>query len=210
MSMMGWPRLGLAVAAFILQTALLYAALPSGPEEAPAEASLAGQFLVAAPEMGDPRFERTVVLITQHDKTGALGIVVNRPLGEETLAHLLETVGEKDVSVAGSVPIFYGGPVQPEAVFVVHSADYSRPETTEINDRLSLTSSVHILRDIAAKSGPAKILVAFGYAGWGPGQLERELQLGAWATAEADPNLVFDADRDSLWDNVWGRRTKRL
>lgn len=202
--------MGLIVAAFVLQTALLNAALPTGPDKAPARSSLAGQFLVAAPSMGDPRFERTVILIVQDDKTGALGIVVNRPVGEQPLASLLEAVGEKSAYVAGSVRIFSGGPVQPEAGFVVHSAEYRRAETIAINDRLSLTSSVKILRDIARKSGPVKVLVAFGYAGWGPEQLDKEIEAGAWATAEADPTLVFDADRDNLWDDVWNHRTQHL
>jgi putative transcriptional regulator len=202
--------MGLIVVVFVLQTALLNAALPSGPDKAPARSSLAGQFLVAAPSMGDPRFERTVILIVQDDKTGALGIVVNRPVGEQPLASLLEAVGEKSANVAGSVRIFSGGPVQPEAGFVVHSPDYRRPETIAINDRLSLTSSVKILRDIAKKSGPTKLLVAFGYAGWGPDQLDKEIEAGAWATAEADTTLVFDADRDNLWDDVWNHRTLHL
>ena len=172
------------------------------PEDAPARASLAGQFLVAAPEMGDPRFERTVILIIEDDATGALGIVVNRPVGEQPLASLLDAVGEKSAGVTGSVPIFSGGPVEPEVGFVVHSADYNRPQTIAVNGRLSVTSNVTILRDIADKAGPAKILVAFGYAGWGPDQLDKEIDEGAWATAEANPTLVFDADRD----NALGRR----
>jgi putative transcriptional regulator len=203
-------RLGLIIAAFVLQTALLNAALPDRPEAIPARPSLAGQFLVAAPAMGDPRFEGTVILIVQDDQTGALGIVVNKPIGEQPLASLLEAVGEKNTDVTGSVRVFSGGPVQPEAGFVLHSAEYRRPETIAINDRLSLTSSIKILRDIANKSGPTKILVAFGYAGWGPDQLDREIDEGAWATAEADPTLVFDADRDKLWDDVWNRRTQHL
>ncbi len=203
-------RLGLVVAAFVLQTAFLNAALPTATEDAPARASLAGQFLVAAPEMGDPRFERAVILIIEDDATGALGIVVNRPVGEQPLASLLDAVGQKSAGVTGSVPIFSGGPVQPEVGFVVHSADYNRPQTIAVNGRLSVTSSVTILRDIADKAGPAKILIAFGYAGWGPQQLDKEIGEGAWATAEANPTLVFDADRDTLWDDVWARRTEHL
>ncbi len=203
-------RLGLLVAAFVLQTAFLNAALPTGPEDAPSRASLAGQFLVAAPSMGDARFERTVILMVQDDQTGAFGIVINRPVGEQPLASLLEAVGEKSDGATGSVRIFSGGPVQPEVGFVVHSADYNRPRTIAINDRLSVTSSVTILRDIAGKSGPTKILVAFGYAGWGPQQLDKEIDEGAWATAEADPTQVFDADQDKLWDDVWTHRTQHL
>ena len=202
--------MALIVAAFVLQTALLGAALPAGPEGAPAPPSLAGQFLVATPEMGDPDFERTVILIVEQDRTGAVGIVLNRPIGEQTYVSLLEAVGETGAGVTGSVRVFAGGPVQPQAGFVLHSADYRRPETVAVNDRLSLTSSLKVLKDVANGSGPARSLVAFGYAGWGPGQLEKEIEAGAWATAEADPALVFDSDRETLWDDAWKRRTQRL
>ena len=168
-------RLGLVVAAFVLQTSLLNAALPTGPEDAPARTSLAGQFLVAAPEMGDPRFERTVILIVEDDATGALGIVVNRPVGEQPLASLLDAVGEKSAGVTGSVRVFSGGPVQPEVGFVVHSAEYKRTQTIAINDRLSVTSSVAILRDIADKERP----------GQDPGGL-RLRRLGTAATRQGD------------------------
>jgi putative transcriptional regulator len=209
-SAFGLPRLALAVAAFILQTALLDAALPTDPEETSARPSLVGQVLVATPAMGDPRFERTVILMVQDGENGALGIILNKPVGEQTLASLLDAVGVKDAAATGSVRVFSGGPVQPEVGFVVHSAEYRRPETIGINDRLSMTSSVSILRDIGEKNGPGKVLVAFGYAGWGRDQLGREIDAGAWVTAEADPALVFDADRDNLWDDAWKHRTQHL
>ena len=209
MSAIWLRRLGLVVAAFVLLTALLEAAAPK-PEEAPARPSLAGQLLVAAPSMGDPSFERTVILIVQHGPTGAVGIVINKPIGERPLASLFEELGQKDDDLAGAVRVFSGGPVQPELGFVVHSADYHRPETVAINDRLSMTSSIEILRDIGNKRGPVKILVAFGYAGWEPDQLEREIAERAWGTAEADPNLVFDEDRENLWDDAWKHRTQHL
>ena len=191
-----WPRLGLVVAAFLLQTALLNAALPTKPDEAPARPSLAGEFLIAAPSMGDPRFERAVILIVQDDRTAPLELCSTNRSASKRSPGCSKSVGEKSADVTGSVRIFSGGPVQPEVGFVVHSAEYRQPETLAINDRLSLTSSVKILRDIANKTGPVKILVAFGYAGWGPEQLDKEIEAGAWATAEADPTLVFDADRD--------------
>jgi putative transcriptional regulator len=100
------------------------------------------------------------------------------------------------------VRIFSGGPVQLEVGFVVHSADYRRPETVALTDRLSVTSSVAILQDIGDKRGPAKILVAFGYTGWGPDQLEHEIEEHAWGIAEADPTLVFDEDRDNVWEDA--------
>jgi putative AlgH/UPF0301 family transcriptional regulator len=165
MSAIGLHRLGLIVAAFVLQTALLRAALP-GPDEAPARPPLVGQLLVAAPGVGDPRFERTVILIVEQGPDGTLGIVINKPIGEQPLASVFKALGQKDGDATGSVRVFSGGPVQPEVGFVVHSPDYRRPETVAITDRLSMTSSTAILRDIGDRRGPAKVLVAFGYAGW--------------------------------------------
>jgi putative transcriptional regulator len=209
MSAIGLHRLGLIVAAFVLQTALLRAALP-GPYEAPARPPLVGQLLVAAPGVGDPRFERTVILIVEQGPDGTLGIVVNKPIGEQPLASVFKALGQKDGDATGSVRVFSGGPVQPEVGFVVHSPEYRRPETVAITDRLSMTSSMAILRDIGDRRGPAKVLVAFGYAGWGPDQLEHEIEQRAWGIAEADPTLVFDEDRDNVWEDAWTHRTEHL
>ena len=209
MSAIGLRLLGLIVA-YVLQTALLNAALPTNPDEAPAPPSLAGQLLVAAPSMGDPRFERSVILIVQHSPGGALGIVINKPIGETSIASVFEALGQKGSDVAGDVRVFSGGPVQPEVGFVVHSADYRRPETVAVNNRLSMTSSLGVLQDIGAGKGPAKTLVAFGYTGWGPNQLEREIGERAWGIAEADPALVFDEERDKVWDHAWKQRTQKL
>ena len=113
MSFISLPRLGAIAAAMLLPATLLHAALPT-PTEAPEQASLTGQLLIAAPTMGDPRFAHTVILMVRHDRNGALGIVINRPIGERPLAGILEALGEKDTAVAGQVRIFAGGPVQPE------------------------------------------------------------------------------------------------
>ena len=207
MSAIGLRRLGLIVA-LLLQTALLKAALPTNPDEVQARPSLAGQLLVAAPSMNDSYFERTVILIVQHRPSGSLGIIINKPIREISIASLFEALNQNGGDVAGDVRVFSGGPVHPEAGFVVHSPDYRRPETVAVNDRLSMTSSLDILRDIGAKKGPAKILVAFGYAGWGPDQLEGEIKVHAWGIAEADPTLVFDEDRDKVWDHAWEHRTQ--
>jgi putative transcriptional regulator len=209
MSAIGFRRLCLIVAALVLQTALLRAALP-GSDEAPAPTSLAGQLLVAAPWIGDPRFERTVILIVEHGPGGAVGIVINKPVGEQSLASVFKALGQKGGDVSGSVRVFSGGPVQLEVGFVIHSADYHRPETVALTDRISMTSSVAILQDIGVKRGPAKILVAFGYAGWGPGQLEHEIEEHAWGIAEAEPTLVFDEDKDNVWEDARKHSAKHL
>jgi putative transcriptional regulator len=202
-------RLSLVVAAIFLPAALLNAALPT-PEEAPKHPSLAGQLLVASPEMGDPRFYHAVILVVRHDRNGALGIIINRPVGDRSLGSLLEALGEKDSGVVGSVRIFAGGPVQPEIGFVLHSTDYHRPETLDIDSRVAMTSSPQVLRDIGNRQGPSKSLIAFGYAGWRSGQLEGELGRGDWLTAEDDEKLIFDDNRDEVWDEAMKRRTQGL
>jgi putative transcriptional regulator len=190
----------------ILATAVL---LNAGRPTA-AETSLAGQLLVASPSMGDPRFDRAVILMVRHGQDGALGIVVNKPLGERPLATLLEIFGEKGSNAAGQVRICAGGPVQPELGFVVHTAEYHRAGTLEIDGRLAMTSSREILRDIAADQGPKKSLIAFGYAGWAPGQLEGELERRVWATAPADAMLIFDEPRDKVLEAAYSRRVQDL
>ena len=198
-----------AILACVLPATLLHAALET-PKEPSAPASLAGQMLIAAPNMGDPRFFHTVILMARHDKNGALGIVINRPLDERPLASLLEAAGDKDTAAAGTVRVFYGGPVEPGIGFVLHSHEYHRSETIDIDGEVSLTSSRGILRDLARNQGPKKLLIAFGYAGWRGGQLEGEMAMRAWFTAPDDAKLVFDTDRDKLWDEAMKRRTRDL
>jgi putative transcriptional regulator len=198
-----------SIAASLVLPATLPAALPT-PAEVPQRAFLTGQLLIASPTMGDPRFVQTVILMVQHDRNGALGIVINRPLGNRPLARLLEALGEKEATVAGTVRIFAGGPVQPEIGFVIHSAEYRRPDTVDIDGRVAMTSSHEILRDIGNQRGPNKSLIAFGYAGWAPGQLEGEIANGFWFTTPQDANLVFDEDRDAVWDHAMKRRTQDL
>jgi len=197
------------ILALIAASATLLAA-PSTLAETAVPPSLKGQLLIATPAMRDTRFDRAVILMVRHDIDGAMGIVINRPLGERPLADLLAAFGTKDTPATGNVRIFLGGPVQPEVSFVIHGADYGRPETLEVDARFAATPSREVLRDIARNSGPMKRLVAFGYAGWSPGQLEGELARNVWYTAPADPALVFDDDRDKVWEHATARRTHDL
>lgn len=199
----------LALAALAAPATLLEAAL-SDQTQAPDKASLAGQLLVASPTIGDPRFMRTVIVMVKHDGKGALGIVINRQLGVRSLAGMLEALGEKDDTATGSVRIFLGGPVNPAAGFVLHTAEYRMPGTIDIDGRIAMTADRDILRDIARKQGPRKSLIAFGYAGWGAGQLEGEIKQGAWFIATLDEKLVFDEDRAKVWDSAMTRRTQDL
>jgi putative transcriptional regulator len=175
-----------------------------------ATASLTGQLLIASPDIGDPRFAHTVILMIKHDKDGALGITINRPLGEKSIASLLETPGEDVSDIEGTLRVFAGGPVQPELGFVVHSAEYRRDETLEVDEHLAMTASRQVLRDIGHHHGPEKSLFALGYAGWGPGQLEGEVARRDWFTAPEEPKLIFEEDRANLWEDAMARRTRDL
>jgi putative transcriptional regulator len=199
----------LPILALIAISAALISTL-SNRAEAPAPSSLKGQLLIATPAMRDTRFDRAVILMVRHDGDGAMGIVINRPLGEKPLTEILAALGVKDTAASGNVRIFLGGPVQLEVGFVIHSTDYRRPDTLEVDGRLAATSSREVLRDIAVNAGPMKSLIAFGYAGWAPGQLEAELARNVWYTAPADPGLVFDDDRDKVWEHATARRTQDL
>jgi len=202
-------RFGLLLAALLAAPTLLRAALPT-PAQAPPRATLMGQLLVASPSITDPRFYQAVILMVRHDQRGALGIALNRPMEERSLAALLEATGEKDASVTGSVRVFAGGPVQPELGFVMHSPDYMGPQTLAVDGRVSVTMSLDILRDIATGKGPQKSLITFGYAGWAPGQLEGEIARRSWTTVPADSKLIFDEDRSKLWDIVYALRIQDL
>jgi putative transcriptional regulator len=193
-------------AATLVLALLLHAGLPVAAQTP----SLAGQFLVATPAMGDPRFRSTVILMVRHDKDGAFGIVINRPIGERPLADVLRALGEKDTAATGNVTLFAGGPVQTDMGFVIHSGDYHGTGTLDINARLALTASREILHDIGHGKGPRQSLIAFGYAGWAAGQLEGELKRRDWAIAPAEPRLVFEEERDKVWDAAFAQRMQDL
>jgi putative transcriptional regulator len=201
-------RRGLLAAALLVPATMLHAARPA--TDPPEHTSLVGQLLIAAPSIGDPRFQQTVILMVRHDRNGAYGIVINRPLGERPWTVLLQALGEKDAAADGSVRIFMGGPVQPEIGFVVHSSEYHRSGTIDVDGHVAVTSSREILNDIAHRQGPKQALVAFGYAGWGAGQLEGELAQRAWFMMPADARLIFETDRDAVWDEAMKRRTQEL
>ncbi len=189
-----------------LSARVLHAALPpstslnvSGPT------SVAGQLLIATPVLTDPPFDHAVILVAQHNRSGAIGIVINRPLDRQTIASLLAN-GADASGINGNVRLFLGGPVDPQASFVLHSADYRNADTLDIDGRVALTSGPQILRDIGLGKGPRQKLVAFGYAGWGPSQLDNELRQGIWETVADDPTLVFDDDRAKVWSDALARR----
>ena len=167
--------------------------------------SLAGELLIAAPAMSGPTFARTVILMAQHNKDGAFGIVINRPVDTHSIASLLQAFGADANGMTASVRVFLGGPVNPEAGFVIHDADYHRPDTLDIDGQVAVSAAPDVLRDIGLGKGPRKSLVAFGYAGWAPSQLDDEIAQGAWYTVPEDPALVFDDDRTRVWSDALAR-----
>ena len=199
-------RIGvLAVAAIALSAGALHAALPTDSDTS-GRTSYAGQLLIAAPSLRGSPFERTVILMAQHGRDGGLGIVINRPLNERPIASLIEAFGADATGINGSVRVYLGGPVSPEVGFVVHSAEYRITDTVDIDGRVALTVAPDVLRDLGHGRGPSKVLVAFGYAGWGPGQLDNEIARGDWYNVTEDPALVFDDDRAKVWVDAMARR----
>jgi putative transcriptional regulator len=192
-----WIVAALAIA---LPTVALHAALPTDPDVS-GRTSFAGQLLIAAPDMRDP-FDHAVILMAQHNRDGALGIIINHPIDSRPIASMLKALGADGSGITDSVRLFLGGPVSPNVAFVVHSADYHRPDTVDIDDRVALSDATDVLRDIGLGKGPAKSLVALGYAGWAPSQLEDEIARGAWVTVPEDPALVFDDDRTKVWTDA--------
>ncbi len=163
---------------------------------------LDGQMLIAMPGIGDPRFDHSVIYLCAHSDSGAMGIIVNKRLPEMSFADLLgrlAIVESKERAMMDEairqLPIQYGGPVEPGRGFVLHSPDYQSSEATlPIAEQIALTATRAILRALAVGAGPSKALLALGYSGWGPGQLEAEIQHNGWLSCEADDDLVFGHD----------------
>jgi putative transcriptional regulator len=199
-----WMRWAFTAAAMVLPVTLLHAALPS-ETNIPDRVFLTGQLLIAAPDLHQPAFDHAVILLAQHSREGALGIVINHPVDKQPIASLLAAFGADASGVTASVRVFFGGPVDPGVGFVVHSADYHHADTVDIDGRVALSAAVDVLRDIGLGRGPSKSLVAFGYAGWAPSQLEDEIRQGVWVTVPEDPALVFDDDRAKVWADALTR-----
>ncbi|MFA5529402.1 MAG: YqgE/AlgH family protein [Thiohalomonadaceae bacterium] len=161
--------------------------------------SLANHFLIAMPSLEDPNFSHTVTYVCEHSAAGAMGIVINRPLRltmGEVLEHMDITAGEQ-VDVENSVVM--GGPVQGEHGFVLHSPPGAWSSSARITDDIAVTTSRDILAAIAEGRGPTRYLLALGYAGWGAGQLEREMAENAWLSVPADVHILFDLPLEERW-----------
>ena len=166
------------------------------------DALLTNQLLIAMPGMADPNFSTTVTLICEHNDDGALGIIINRPLNLK-LSGLFEQLSVDDADPdVGSSPVMAGGPVGTERGFVLHGKDHSFENTLSVSDDIQLTLSRDVIDAMATGEGPEKSLVAIGYAGWEPGQLEQEMLANAWLNVDATPELVFDTPFEERWDSA--------
>lgn len=161
--------------------------------------SLANQFLIAMPALGDPNFARTVTVICQHDENGALGVVINRAT-QLTLRDVLQQLSLPDDKLGDpDRPVYQGGPVQTELGLILHESLGNWDATLAISDSLGLTTSRDILEAVADNRGPPSHILVLGYAGWGSGQLEREMVENAWLSGPIDPNIIFRTPVENRW-----------
>lgn len=168
--------------------------------------SLRGHFLVASEKIPDIRFEKTVILLVDHDKTGATGFIINKIIGRGSLTSFLKGFGVKtSASVSNKreiVGLYFGGPVEIDTAIVLHSPDYAGASTKRISDRLSWSNRSDILNAIASGGGPKKRIFLVGYSGWSAGKLEQEISRDSWRVAPADVDLIFESDPGKLWNKI--------
>jgi putative transcriptional regulator len=160
---------------------------------------LTGQLLIAMPALADPRFNQTVIYVCAHTSDGAMGLVLNRPLEQPSFDDLLRQLDIAPVPPARRIRLLQGGPVENARGFVLHTSDWSGDGSLRVDDTMALTASLDILKAIATGGGPEKGLLALGYAGWGPTQLDQEMQQNAWLSAPAPLDLLFDRDHETKW-----------
>ena len=169
-------------------------------DEASDSGYLTGQMLVAMPQMQDTRFARSVIYMCAHTAEGAMGLVVNKLMDNVSFPELLEQLSLDEEPAGGEIRVHFGGPVETGRGFVLHSADYVQDSTLVIDDDRALTATVDVLKAIAGTAGPRRSLLALGYAGWGPGQLDDEIHRNGWLSVPADDSLIFGNEIDDRWE----------
>lgn len=179
----------------------------AGPERAVKQNDtyLAGQLLVAMPGMKDPRFAKSVIYMCAHNADGAMGLVLNRALDQLMFTDLLDQLGIDSSKISDPIRVHFGGPVETGRGFVLHTPDYQQEGTLVVSTTVALTATVDILRAIASGQGPRRHLLALGYAGWGPGQLDGEIRANGWLNVLPDDELVFDSDLIGKWERAMAK-----
>ena len=168
------------------------------------EPYLTGQVLIAMPSMEDERFAQSVILLCAHTNEGAMGIILNRPLAKPSFEALLSQLDVEPTPPARQILLCQGGPVDHGRGFVLHTNDWTGDGSLRVDEHLALTASLDVLQAIASGRGPKQGLLALGYASWGPGQLDREMQENVWLSTPAPVELLFDADYDTKWRRALG------
>lgn len=163
---------------------------------------LSGQLLVAMPQLMDSSFERTVIYMCAHNADGALGLVINKLVESLTFDELLSQLDIEPDDYHEGIHVHFGGPVEAGRGFVLHSADYLQESSLQVDDHIALTATIDILKDMANGRGPSKSFLALGYAGWGPGQLDREIQDNGWLNVASDDELLFGSDLENKWEKA--------
>ena len=159
----------------------------------------AGNLLVAAPGMGDPRFAESVIYMIKHDPTGAMGLVINKPIATAPIDQLLKGFGVKSKNTKGEIVIHYGGPVGERQGFVLHSDEIRMEHSVKISDGIAVTADPKMIEAIASGKGPRQSLFILGYAGWAPSQLEAELKINSWIVIPGDRSLIFGNNAVKKW-----------
>lgn len=185
--------LGAAVAAGLIAAA---------PVRWSAAEDLTGRLLVATPKMVDPTFAQSVIFIVAHDDSGSLGLIVNEPVKDISFGELFDLMQQSHKDLAGKLTVHFGGPVEPRVGFVLHSKDFMLAQHELPAGDMAVTTDPDMLTAIAQGRGPKKFLVTLGYAGWGPGQLEMEMQHGDWLAVPGDPDLIFAPDAKGIWQRA--------
>jgi putative transcriptional regulator len=176
------------------------------PAEGPSSGEfLTGQLLIAMPAMADPRFAQSVIYLCAHTPEGAMGLVLNRPLKRPSFEDLLRQLDVAPLPPARRIRLCAGGPVDNARGFVLHTSDWTGEGSLRVDDGLALTASLDVLKAIAEGGGPREGILALGYAGWGPGQLDAEMQQNAWLSVSADETIVFDGDHDTKWRRAFAK-----
>lgn len=166
------------------------------------DTSLAGRLLLALPGMPDPRFARSVIAMVLHEETGALGIGIGSQADGITLHRLLADL-DIDPGLAPDAPVLLGGPVETQRGFVLHTADWSCEDTLPAGPLGAMTTSIEVLRAIAEGTGPSRYIVALGYAGWGAGQLDAEMQRHGWHAATGRAEILYETPAETRWSASW-------
>jgi putative transcriptional regulator len=189
----------------LLGAAVIAGSIAAGPARwsaAGESEDLTGRLLVATPKMEDPTFARSVIFMVAHDDSGSLGVIVNEPVKDVTYGELFKLMQQSHPELAGTLTVHFGGPVEPRVGFVLHTKDFMLDQHELAAGDMAVTTDPDMLAAIAEGHGPAKYVVTLGYAGWGPGQLEMEMQQGDWLVVPEDPDLIFAPDPQKVWEQA--------